>query len=323
MFRLATALILVFVSFIDVTAQNFPHYNHFPFQGLLYNPAVTGSNDAIELDVLYRGQWTGIEGQPRSITASAQSPLNRLNSSLGLFFIHDQLGVEKNNYIQFSYAWRQRVKFANISFGISGGIVQKQIDGSQLRAPDGEYREIFTHNDEYIPEQFVSSISGDVNAGVYLNNDNWYAGVSINNIIGKGHVFSNRGNEIKIRNTRYASFTGGYMIKLSKYFDIQPNISFLSDFSNYQGLYNLTAYYKQKIWLGLAFRGTSSNTKESIIPFLGFKVAKKVKIGYSYEAGISQLRNVNSGSHEIFVKYLIDIRKFMQSGKIIYNPRFL
>lgn len=321
--RLVIVIFLVVCVFDFVDAQNFPHFNHFAFQGVLYNPAVTGSQDAIELDALYRGQWTGIEGQPRTISVSAQSPVNRLNSNLGLFFVYDQLGVEKNNYFQLSYAWRKKTKFANISLGISGGLIQKQIDGSLLRAPDGEYREVFSHNDDYIPEKSVSAISGDLNIGVFLNNEKWYAGVSVNNLIGNGHLFSLSASEVRVRNTRYASVSGGYLLKLSKTFSVQPNVQFLSDFINYQAIYNLTAYYKQKIWVGLAFRGTSSNTKESIIPFLGFNVAKKVKIGYSYEVGISELKNTNSGSHEIFVKYLIDIRKFMQSGKIIYNPRFL
>ncbi|MEX0813042.1 MAG: PorP/SprF family type IX secretion system membrane protein [Chitinophagales bacterium] len=323
MSRFTFALLILSTCFYQGFGQNFPHFSQFPFQGMLYNPAVTGSNDAIEIDALYRSQWSGIQGQPKTLAIAAQSPINRLQSNLGLFFMHDRLGAEKNNYIQFAYAWRTPLKFANLAFGLSGGIVQKQIDGRELRAPEGEYREIFTHNDDYIPENFVSSISGDMNVGVYLNNEKWYAGVAVNNLLGSAHSFTDRGHDINIRSSRYLAVHGGYLIKISKNFDLQPNVLVLSDFNNYQGLYNLTVYFKQKLWLGMAFRGTSVNTKESIIPFLGFKVAKQLKLGYSYDAGISEIRNVNGGSHEIFVKYLIDIRKFMQSGKIIYNPRFM
>lgn len=323
MFRFSIILLVCILSAITSFAQNLPHFSQFPFQGIYFNPAVAGSNDAIEIDASYRSQWVGLDGQPKTLAIAAQSPINRLQSNLGLFFIHDRLGIEKNNYIQLAYAWRVPLKFAKIAIGLSGGIVQKQIDGRELRAPDGEYREVFTHNDDYIPENFVSSISGDFNLGVYLNNDKWYAGIAVNNLLGNTHNFTVKQNEIRIRSTRYTSVHIGYMIRISKYFDVQPNVLFISDFNNYQGLYNLTLYYKQKIWLGMAFRGTSANTKESIIPFLGFKVAKKMKLGYSYDAGISNIRNVNSGSHEIFVKYLIDIRSFMQSGKIIYNPRFM
>lgn len=319
-----TILILsLLLSTIYSAAQNFPQYNHFAFEGMLYNPAVTGAQEAIEADLLYRSQWVGIEGQPKTIAAAVQSPINRLNSNLGLFFVHDRLGAEKNNYIQVSYAWRKRMKFASLALGISGGVIQKQLEGNVLRAPEGEYREVFSHNDAFIPENKVSAINADVNMGVYLSNERWYAGISLNNLLANTHKFTENTLETKIKGTRYTSISGGYSFRISKNIELQPNILILSDFLNYQGLYNLTLYYKQKIWIGTAFRGTSSNTKESIIPFLGFNIAKKVKLGYSYEAGISSLRNVNSGSHEIFVKYLIDIRKFIQSGKIIYNPRFL
>lgn len=306
-----------------VDAQNFPHLSQFNHFGMLYNPAVTGSNDALEIDAVYRTQWSGLEGQPKTFAASAQSPINRLQSSLGLFFIHDQLGAEKNNYVQFAYAWRTPMKFANLAIGISGGILQKQIDGRALRAPDGEYQELFTHNDDFIPENFVNSITGDINLGVYLNTEKWRAGIAVNNLLGSAVNFTDNGNAISIRSTRYFSAHGGYKVNISKIFSLEPNVLFLSDFTTYQGLYNMTMYYKDKFWVGLSFRGTSSNTKESIIPLIGFKVAKKVKLGYSYDAGISDLRNVNTGSHEIFVKYLMDIRKFIKSGKVIYNPRFL
>jgi hypothetical protein len=46
------------------------------------------------------------------------------------------------------------------------------------------------------------------------------------------------------------------------------------------------------------------------------------RLGYSYDATLSELANYSSGSHEVFVSYMFDFEKIpMQSRHA--NPRFL
>ena len=56
---------------------------------------------------------------------------------------------------------------------------------------------------------------------------------------------------------------------------------------------------------------------------LGFKLVKKIKVGYSYDIGLSSLGKYHSGSHEVVINYRIPTILKIKPGKVIYNPRFL
>ena len=80
--------LILFLTVISVTglvkAQQDPEYNMYMFNGLFLNPAYAGSHDVISTMAIYRHQWAGFDGAPRTANLSVHSPLKRDQYNLGL-----------------------------------------------------------------------------------------------------------------------------------------------------------------------------------------------------------------------------------------------
>ena len=68
---------------------------------------------------LYRNQWTGFDGAPKTITFSGHAPIGN-NIGLGVSFISDQHGpVKENNiYADFSYTIQTGLQ-TKLAFGLT------------------------------------------------------------------------------------------------------------------------------------------------------------------------------------------------------------
>ena len=76
--------------------------------------------------------------------------------------------------------------------------------------------------------------------------------------------------------------------------------------------------------LGVGYRGFSNISSDALVFQGGFRLNSKLLMRYAYDFGLSQLRSVHNGSHEILISYNIatDFGKGTPP-QIIYNPRFL
>jgi type IX secretion system PorP/SprF family membrane protein len=90
--------ILILMSFLDVNAQQAPHYTQYMYNMNVINPAYAGSKENLYFGLLYRKQWVEIEDAPTTGTFFIHSPVGR-NVGLGLSVISDKIGpVEENNF---------------------------------------------------------------------------------------------------------------------------------------------------------------------------------------------------------------------------------
>ena len=76
------SLIVLFAT--QVRAQFEPQFTQYMFNEMFINPAYAGSREHIALTALYRNQWVGIEGAPKTQTFSVHAPLR--NEKIGLGF---------------------------------------------------------------------------------------------------------------------------------------------------------------------------------------------------------------------------------------------
>jgi type IX secretion system PorP/SprF family membrane protein len=70
--------------------------------------------------------------------------------------------------------------------------------------------------------------------------------------------------------------------------------------------------FNEKITLGVAYRWSAA-----LSAMVGFQVSDGLYIGYGYDRETTNLKNYNTGSHEIFLRYEI----FKNNDKIT-TPRF-
>ena len=81
---------------IESTAQQDAQYTQYMYNTLSVNPAYAGSRDVLSMTGLYRTQWVGLPGAPKTVTVAGHAPLGN-NLGIGFSIIHDEIGPVKEN----------------------------------------------------------------------------------------------------------------------------------------------------------------------------------------------------------------------------------
>ena len=71
-----TIIILLMLLNAYSYAQQEAHYSHFMFNQTGYNPAYCGTDGVINGTLIYRDQWMGLEGGPKTMMLTADMPIN-------------------------------------------------------------------------------------------------------------------------------------------------------------------------------------------------------------------------------------------------------
>jgi len=292
-----------------------------------YNPAYAGQSGQLQLTGLYRMQWLGITHAPKTGILLAEMPFRFFGREhgVGVSMYNDQIGLFKTNLISGQYAFKMKLFKGNLSIGIQGGYISETFNGAGVRMPDDEY---YDEQDTAIPTTEISGNSIDAAAGVFYTDSlkRWYVGLSAT------HLF---GPKLELNDTyildipRSYYLTAGYNIRLKNpLLELRPSIMLKSteigmwkyDAKNDSLLANvrpntfkgmlkqsqmdvsLRLAYAQMLWGGLSWR-----TGESMIFTLGGKF-KAIEVGYAYDVPVfSDLIRMTSGSHELFIKYSMDM----------------
>ncbi|MCA6475313.1 MAG: PorP/SprF family type IX secretion system membrane protein, partial [Chitinophagaceae bacterium] len=89
------AVTTIFLLSETIHAQQKPMYSQYMFNMLNINPAYAGSRGAMSAVALYRNQWLGFPGAPRTTTFSFDMPLQNRKVGLGVQFYDDRIGIER------------------------------------------------------------------------------------------------------------------------------------------------------------------------------------------------------------------------------------
>src|SRR5947207_2345676 len=121
--------IAIFGTAIVAWAQQDPQFSQHMFIKQAFNPAYAGSNGAYCGTLLYRNQWTGFGGEPKTMVFTGDAYIEDISSGVGLTVIADQLGFEKNLNARLAYAYRMDLGNGKLGIGPDFGLAQKSIDG--------------------------------------------------------------------------------------------------------------------------------------------------------------------------------------------------
>ena len=284
-------------------AQQDAQYTQYMFNTINVNPAYAGSRGVMSLFLLHRTQWVGLDGAPVTNTFSLNTPINNSNIGLGLSFVNDKIGPTNDNTISVdvSYSLKASEDY-KLSFGLKASGNVFNLDVNRLNPADA--------NDPNL-QNFNSKFSPNFGAGVYLHSEKLYLGLSVPNLLQTSKyndvdvaVFKERMNFYVI---------GGYVFNLSP--DIKFKPAFLTKMvtgSPLQVDASANFLFFDKLMLGGAYRWDAA-----VSALAGFQVTDGLFIGYSYDMETTRLRNNNSGSHEIFLRFEL----FYRVNKMV-SPRF-
>ena len=321
------AVALSFGMSLQVQGQQLPQFTQYMFNQLNINPAYAGSQEGLNLEAAARFQWVGIEGSPLTQTVGLHVPVPFLRSGVGLNVTNDMLGAQRTTSAYLSYAYRQKIGASTyLSIGVRGGAIQQNLDGSILRSPEGLYEGSIDHQDDYIPLRSESGYTLDLGSGIYLASSRLQVGVSGLHLLEPSIGYSALADSSLVSElsfNRHIAIYGAYKFDIGNTMSLQPSLLVKSDLKKWQLEAGAILTYDDFIRGGVAFRGFNPDSFDAVAILAGIAVSRKLNIMYSYDLNISQLKNANSGSHEVTLQYAFKNLLPSKSGKTIYNPRFL
>lgn len=293
-------LVFFFLSILKATAQQDPHFTQYMNNMSVVNPAYATATPAIlNLGSLYRYQWAGIEGAPKTLTLFAHTPINQKIEG-GFSLVSDNIGdgakKETNFFADFAYVLQLNEK-QKLSFGLKAGFssISTNFNGFQLNSGDTSTDKAFAENiNETVP---------NIGVGAFYFTDNYYVGLSVPNLLSAEHIKSRPDINSFGPQEIHTYFTGGYVFDINEAFKFKP--AFMAIFVKGAPVsVDLTAnvLYNEKFELGAAYRfGDSASL------LMNINVTPNLRVGYSYDYVTSNLSQFSSGSHEIVLLYNLDL----------------
>jgi type IX secretion system PorP/SprF family membrane protein len=293
------------LTFIDVSAQQDPHYTQYMYNMSVINPAYAGSKENMTGGLLYRKQWVEIEDAPTTGTFFINSPVGK-NVGLGLSAITDKIGpVEENNiYADFSYTLNLGGEH-KLAFGLKGGATFHKV---------GLFSEIYNNVPDIEDPAFRENTNRtflNLGTGLFYYTDKYYVALSVPNMLKSKHLdYSGRqfGTE-----TLHYFLTGGYV------FDLNPNVKF-KPFAMIKSAFNAPTsldvstnfLFNEKFEVGATYR-----LEDSFGAMVNYAITPNLKIGYAYDHIVSDLKVTTSSSHEVILLFDLNFPK-----KVSQSPRY-
>lgn len=284
--RLKSKLTLFFLILFatHMLAQEEFKINNSQQLGTLLNPALNGEYKYTRIFTNFRNQWAGFVGAPKTIVLGADVRLTD-NMGLGANLIHSSYGRFKTTCGSIAYAYKiEPLTGYLLRFGISGGLYSQKLDTYLSDLVDA--------TDQTLIDARFSEINFVASAGI---NFQW-KGIDMNLALPVLYQSKNNGYFEYIYgniNYKFKAINNALVIKpfvAAHFFNIFPQ----------QIEYGLYTELFEKIWIQAIYRATNYDAVTSI--GLNFE---KIQIGYAYEINNSFISNVSSGSHEVFIAYLI------------------
>ena len=286
---------LLVLTSLETQAQYDPSFSHYWTMETAYNPAASGKLNKLNVVGAYNMSLVGFEHNPKTMFISADMPLllGSTYHGLGLQLVNDDIGVFSHKQFSLMYAYRQKLFGGMLSIGIQPVMLSESLKGSELDF--GETGETA------FPTSDATGTAFDLNAGLWYQHKNWYAGGSVRHIMSHG-VEIGETSELDVDMTYY--FTAGGNIRLKNpFFTIQPSVMGRYDGVGYRAdiTARLTYSFEQK----LMYAGVGYSPGNSVSVYLGGRF-HGIMLGYSYEVYTTAL-SIGNGSHELFVGYQTDI----------------
>ena len=303
--KVITAL-LALVS-ISASAQQDPQYTNYMYNTININPAYAGSRGSMSIFGLHRTQWVGIDDAPQTNTFSVNTPIADSKVGLGISFINDKLGVTSENTISVDFSYTLDLggitNQNKLSFGLKGSANMLNVEYSRLLN--------YNPNDPQFQQDISGQFTPNVGAGIYWHNERTYLGASIPNFLETTRYDDNLQSTMRQRMHYY--FMVGHV------FDLTPTLKFKPAFlfkavkgAPLQADITANFLIHDKFTLGAAYRWDAAWSA-----LAGFQITDGLFIGYSYDGDTKALKNYNSGSHELFLRF-----ELFNKYRRVNSPRF-
>ncbi|OMQ08794.1 type IX secretion system membrane protein PorP/SprF [[Flexibacter] sp. ATCC 35103] len=296
--------IILFISFLfyitSASAQQDPEYTHYMYNMSVVNPAyATGVPAMLNLGGLYRTQWVGAIGAPKTFTFFGHTAVTD-KVEVGLSLVSDDIGdgakKENNFYADFAYVLNLGGK-NKLSLGLKAGFTSLQTNFNGFIFESGD-----TSTDLAFAEN-INVTKPNIGVGAYYFRDNFYVGLSAPNLLSSKHIEEKSGINAYGSENIHTFLTAGYVFQINDMVKLKP--AFMSKYVSGAPIsVDLTAnvLYNNKFELGAAYR-----INDAVSALMNISVTPSLRVGYAYDHTLSNMGQFNSGTHEIMLLFNLDL----------------
>ena len=297
-------LMILFWGVFGASAQQNSQYTQYMYNTMSINPGYTGTRGIPSIFGLYRTQWVGLDGAPKTANFSIDTPIDSKGQAIGLSVMNDRIGPSTETNLMLNYAYPIQLSAdVHLSLGVSTGLNFMEVDYNKLK--------IYDSNDSFLTG-VLSRTSPNVGAGVYFHASKWYAGLSVPLIL-ETKFYDDVKESVASKQMHFYAM-GGYV------FDLNDNLKFkpaamvkLTEGAPLAVDLSANFLINDKFTLGAAYRWDAA-----VSAMAGFQVTPGLNIGYAYDYDTTKIGNYNSGSHEIFLRFDL----FSTTKYRLVTPRF-
>ena len=328
-------IVIAFASVLLVSgayAQQQGLYSSFLLNGFVYNPALAGVEDHIDLKTSYRKQWLSVPGSPTTMYASVhaaanQGDLNReelgslpmrgsssikfkyeppkkMRHGVGGFFLNDKAGLLSRNVISLGYSLHLPLgQKYYLAMGLAATAHTFSLERPVLRDQG---------DDAFAGNQNFGTLP-DFQTGPYLYSDRLQIGLSGTQLAAPSMSFARNNKDVAFNNlTRHYYATATYRIALDPDFDLLP-----------VGIVRYTANsplsmeggakirYKNTFWAGGTYR-----YGDAISGMVGMSLFNMMNLCYAFDFTTSKIQTNSTGTHEIVLGLQLNNKKPNSSLKV-------
>lgn len=256
-------------------SQSMPMYSQYMFNMTNINPAYAGSRGVPSLAFIWREQWSGLEGAPSTKSITFDMPSGNKKVGFGIQLFDDKyVNVIHRTGLNLYYNLKIPVsEHGVLSLGLKGGFYNdiKKLTNVNL-GPIVAYDEAFANNfNKLIP------LAG---AGIYYNDDHFYAGFSAPDVITFSKVQSYKSDSSLYQvNELHYFFTTGYSFDVNEDLTIKPSVLLkMVSGAPIQADINTNVWLKNVVGIGASYR-----TGESVLGMAELQITPQFRVGYAYD----------------------------------------
>jgi type IX secretion system PorP/SprF family membrane protein len=304
-------LVLLFtVTQLSFSQEGLPVYSDYLSDNYyLLHPSMAGAANCTKVRLTARQQWFGQEDAPALQTLSMNGSLGE-RSGGGIIVFNDKNGYHSQTGMKLTYAHhimfsRDYVDLNQLSFGMSAGFVQNNLDESTFYANDPTFDPI---------------VFGDIQRATYFNVDigasynflDFYVHATVKNALASDRELYTDKEPVNLR--RFI-LNSGYTFGDSDKIVWEPSFMFqLVTLTQEKTLdLNLKAYKELdfgRLWGGLSYRrsldgaqyvrgtGVADQKLQYLTPIVGVNF-KDFMVSYTYSHLIGDVKFDNGGFHQI------------------------
>jgi len=328
--KLFTLFLFVVLGGHTLSAQQDAMFTKYMFNSLVYNPAYAGYYDHMYISALYRNQWQGIEGAPKTQTLTLHTPLKNDRVGVGFNLVNDAIGPINETRANLSYSYKIPLGGTKrLAIGIQGGLNYRRADWSKLNLENAVDEAFSENNPTYLLPNF--------GAGIMYYSKHFYMGVSSPGLI-EHDLRRDIGTAPYAKQYRHYYLAVGGAIPLNgdllifKPSILVKNVGLLSDLSKDEEFQNvgaptefdidLSLLFYEQFQVGLSFRSAieafdDTSSYDSADIWMSYFLPNGLRLGAAFDYPLNDVKSVTFGSFEVMVGY-----EFNYKVKKTVTPRY-